>query len=255
MEANTFENQTQPLGASMTLPSTSSSENSASRPSPLQQALARFLQNLPSARLETPALLAERAAQFALKCAELRRVSGVPARFSTIDLRDHAKWLPAEYVELSDMLRTLITQPVLIAIGGDRGTGKTGMACGLVNAFCDLGRPAMYRRVADFFDELGSRPWEGKSALRSAYAEPDLLVLDEVQVRDADKQWQDNELTTLIDRRYGENRATVLLSNLKPAAFKTNIGESVVRRLIEEGGMFEATWQRIDVLRRLAVPS
>jgi hypothetical protein len=108
-----------------------------------------------------------------------------------------------------------------------------------------LARPAVYRRIADYFDQLSGAPWEAKQKIRTAHLTPELLVLDEVQVRESDREWQDNELTSLIDRRYGDRRLTVLISNLTPDALRENLGLSIWRRLSEEGGVYEADWPRI----------
>ena len=218
----------------------------------LEAALAAFNRRPELAPIHhwTPELRAERWAVFSLHCRELYKASSVPVRFATIDLLRLEAWLPKAYGEMAAMLLELRDKPKLTAIGGARGRGKTGMACGLVRAFCRLGRPALYARVRDFFDALDGVPWAEKTAVKERYAKPDLLVLDEVQVRDAGKGWQDNDLTTLIDRRYSEERATVLLSNLNPAALVQNLGDSVHRRLNEEGQIWETNWPQLDPLRQ-----
>jgi DNA replication protein DnaC len=223
--------------------------SASSEPTPMLGAFQRFLQEQRQPRRESADLLAERAAIFALECRKLREASGVPARYAKLDLRDRPAWMPEKWQKLADILLEIIDAPLLLAIGGERGTGKTGLGCALVNAFCGLRRPGMYRRAFDFFDEMSAASWTDKSAVRAAYRRPDVLVLDEVQVRDADRQWQDNELTTLIDGRYADEKATVLLSNLTPDALEANVGMSVWRRLIEQGGVFKANWPRLEVLR------
>jgi IstB-like ATP binding protein len=196
----------------------------------------------------TPELRAERWAGFRNECWRMFRAARVPDRFRTIDLLKLPEWIPPGYRALSEILLGLRDKPMLIAIGGDRGRGKTAMAGGLIRAFCRLGRSALYARVKDFFDELDGAPWEQKPSAKERYATPSLLVLDEIQMRDAGKAWQDSELTTLIDRRYGESRATLLLSNLKPAALDEHLGESVKRRLSEEGGTYETDWPLLSAL-------
>jgi DNA replication protein DnaC len=151
---------------------------------------------------------------------------------------------------MAGLLLGLIERPQLVAIGGERGTGKSAMACGLANAFCDLNQRARYATVARYFEVLSSAPWEEKAAARERFRRADLLVLDEVQVRDADRAWQDNELTSLIDARYADERATVLVSNLTPAALEQNLGASVCRRLNEQGGVYEAAWPQLEPLRQ-----
>jgi DNA replication protein DnaC len=133
-------------------------------------------------------------------------------------------------------------------IVGDRGRGKTHLACGLVNAFCDLGRRGVYRRMRDYFNDLSRVEWAAKDKVRRLYLDPALLVLDEVQVRDADREWQDNELTDLIDRRWARHRSTVMLANCEPAALWKNLGASIQRRVIESGDVWQTDWPRIKEL-------
>jgi hypothetical protein len=222
------------------------------------QAFRRFIDSRPSTPRETPELLAELAALYRLECRRLIESAHVPARFAGILISDilserhRSTWLPAGYVELARVLDGQVEQPNLLAIGGDRGTGKTQLGCSLINTFCGLNRPALYLRVADYFGALGSAAWEQKEAVRAGAVRPALLVLDEVQVRDTNREWQDNELTTLIDRRYGEKRSTLLLSNLKPDALEKNVGASVWRRITDEGGVYETDWGRLESLRIVA---
>lgn len=207
----------------------------------------KFFRTLREPRNESPALIAERAALFALECRKLHAASCVPPRYAKLGLRTFPEWMPVKYRALAEVLTDLIDRPLLLAIGGERGTGKTGLGCALANAFCDLGRPALYARAFDFFDVLSSAPWEKKHEIRKQFRAPALLVLDEVQVRDADRSWQDNELTTLIDGRYADEKATVLLSNLTPEALEQNVGMSIWRRLIEQGGVYETEWPRLEL--------
>lgn len=201
----------------------------------------------------TPEMRAERWALYAHECRQLFSQAKVPDRFSTVDLHKLPDWSPDGYRDLAQLLLTLReVQPDgaarIIAIGGDRGRGKTALACGLIRDFCRLGRSALYARVRDYFDALDGVPWEEKPRVKQKYQMPELLVMDEVQVRDAGKAWQDNELTHLIDHRYGAGLVTVLLSNLKPGALTANLGESINRRLGEGYGIVETDWPLLSAL-------
>ena len=74
------------------------------------------------------------------------------------------------------------------------------------------------------------------------FIQPRLLVLDEVQVRN-DTVWEDNALTYLLDRRYGEQRSTILISNLSVDSFVKSIGDSIVSRLEESGAVIVCNWE------------
>jgi DNA replication protein DnaC len=158
--------------------------------------------------------------------------------------------MPPGYRELAKILERQIDSPSTMAIGGPRGTGKTTLVWGLVNEFCMLGRSAVYTTVMEYFGELNASPWADKPRVRQRMAGVDLLVLDEIQVRDTEKTWQDNEFTTLIDMRYRERMPTILVSNLLPAAMKDNVGDSVWRRIIETAGEpFVADWELIESVK------
>jgi len=183
--------------------------------------------------------------RFALWCDELLRASNVPPVFARVELEGIAADMPEGFKELAKELLKLIDTPRLMAVGGPRGTGKTMLASGLVRLFCQCGKPALYRTTKQLMDEVGGVPWEEKERVRALHRRQDLLVLDEVQVRD-DRAWQDNELTELIDARYRDGKATLLISNLESEALKDNLGDSIWRRLIETGGLpIETDWPRL----------
>lgn len=76
----------------------------------------------------------------------------------------------------------------------------------------------------------------------SAFVAIRLLVIDEVGVR-GEKPFEDRMLTTLIDERYDRKRDTVLISNQTAADFRAVLGESIVDRLRETGGIIECNWR------------
>lgn len=198
----------------------------------------------------TANLRAEMWAQFSHECRELLKASGVPPLDQAWNLEDVADWVPTGYRKVAKRMLKMIDEPVTLAINGGYGTGKSTLAWWLVTKFCNLGRPAVYRTASEMFNELNTAPWAQKQAAREQWIRPALLVIDEVQVRDAGKDWQDNELITLIDRRYREHKATLLMANLEPEELKDNLGGSIWRRLIETGGNpIDANWGRLKELQ------
>jgi DNA replication protein DnaC len=206
-------------------------------------------------RPASPALDAERKQRAVVECQILRRQSGVPGRYADVDLTRCPRVLPEKYHAMAGVLLRVIDRPCLIAIGGEPGTGKTALACGLVNAYCGRGRSARYARAQKFLNELGDAPWGtgAKQRIRERYAAADLLVLDEIQSTQDGQVWLD-ELEYLIDERYGrftgegDDRrtfATVLIGNLTAEALQDRLGRRVWRRLDEEGGFFEAAWEPV----------
>lgn len=188
---------------------------------------------------------------FAQECRQFFQESKIPEIFNNIDINELSPNLPAGYRALARMMLALRDEPKLLAIGGPRGTGKTALASGLIRKFCESGRPALYSTAHEYFDGLTSEEWEAKERFRKRHYAPDLLVLDEVQVRDSNREWQNNELTTLIDNRHRSGLTTVLISNLTPEALRANLGDSIWRRLIETGGQpIAADWPILSELAK-----
>lgn len=198
---------------------------------------------------ESPALKAERVRAQVVEREWLWRNSGVTARYHRVDLRALPPALPRDYHRMARELLSLLSHPRLIAIGGEPGTGKTALAAGLVRAWCNTNRRALYTRAQRYLSDLADAPFgEGaKGRVRARYVGVDLLVLDEVQSTNIGQTWVD-ELEQLIDERYGWKRATLLIGNLEKEAFRDRLGPRVWRRLVEEGGFYGTKWGPVHSL-------
>lgn len=132
----------------------------------------------------------------------------------------------------------------ILALLSPRGPGKTQLAVCLMLDFIARGMTAQYWLAADLFDFLRSL-FEVKGAeaerKRVELYQRRLLVIDEIQVR-ADTEFEDRELTRLIDKRYSNHVATVLIGNLKREAFTNLMGSSIVSRINEVGTVPEIDW-------------
>lgn len=150
-----------------------------------------------------------------------------------------------EWAKCRDRLVSRIGEGFLVALVGQRGTGKTQLAQQSVMAACGLRRPALYCRAMEIFLELrATYRTEGAAELTviNRFRDPLLLVIDEVQDR-GETDWENRVLNHLIDCRYGDMKDTILIANLVPSALKDNLGPSVFDRLIETGGVIECKWE------------
>lgn len=139
---------------------------------------------------------------------------------------------------------------ITAAVVGNRGTGKTQMAACLGLAAVDkwgyatdrLGqpvRPVKYTTAAEMFTVLKAGMLSGdEMKTRRLYDSPRLLVIDEIQER-ANTEYEARTLVQIIDTRYARKLDTVLIGNLKPDAFRAQMGASVISRMAETGGIVE----------------
>lgn len=123
---------------------------------------------------------------------------------------------------------------------GRLGTGKTHLACAIVLAFLDAGKTAFYVRVQDAVRRVKAS-W-GRDAectereVMGRMTDPDLLVIDEIGVQFG-TDFERNLIFDIIDTRYGNRKPTILLSNLTTKETTAFVGERVIDRMTEDGGM------------------
>jgi len=130
---------------------------------------------------------------------------------------------------------------VCLSFLGPRGTGKTQAATLLAFEFDSAGFSACYSTAFEFFLAIKSSfnsSTQSEDDVLKRFLSPALLVLDELQER-GDTAFEDRMLAYLIDRRYRDCKATILIANLKPDAFATALGSSIMRRVNETGGVIE----------------
>jgi DNA replication protein DnaC len=169
----------------------------------------------------------------------LWEASGVAPRFLDADFAVVGADAPAEQAKLVGRLRKLLEAPGMLAVVGPRGPGKTWMAAALVREFCRSGRRARYVRAMDLFRAIRrtfGRRGASEQDVIADLARPDLLVIDEIQVR-TESEWEQDQLADLVDARYAALKSTVILGNLEPDALVRNLGDSITSRLQETGGI------------------
>ena len=117
---------------------------------------------------------------------------------------------------------------------GDVGTGKTTLAMLVSKAALAAGRTAaiysLPRLLNVVRDAIGSE--EGKLELLDRLATVDLLHLDDVGA-ESSSDWVLEQLYSIVNTRYEEERSLVVTTNLEPDELAEQIGSRTVSRIIE----------------------
>lgn len=175
------------------------------------------------------------------------RDAGIPLRFQDRRLEN----FKTETRKQHDVLRTatdyaenfgdVAASGRSLLLCGYPGTGKTHIAVGIGHRVMTQGGTVAFtsvmnavRRIRESYDRGGS----GKPTVRQAiqqFADPDLLILDEV----GQQRGTDDELVLIYDiinARYEAVRPTIVISNLNAEDMRRYLGDRAFDRLREGGG-------------------
>lgn len=137
----------------------------------------------------------------------------------------------------------------IAALVGGRGNGKTQLAVCAAASKCNT-QSVLYCTAMDFFIEIkstfGRNDGDTERDVLSLYSRPSFLVIDEFDKRAA-TEWENNLLFYLIDRRYRAVKSTLVISNSTPTVFSESIGDSLVSRMNETGGIIICDWPSFRV--------
>lgn len=133
-----------------------------------------------------------------------------------------------------------------LVFGGNPGTGKSHLALAIAQTVMMRGT-AMYRDVMDIIRMVRST-WSRESdkseddVFRLLGTTLDLLVIDEVGVQ---RGTEDEQviLFDIINRRYRDNRPTILLTNLGGKALGEFLGARIMDRLYEKAIFVPFKWK------------
>jgi DNA replication protein DnaC len=143
---------------------------------------------------------------------------------------------------------------------GNRGTGKTMLACCIAMQVVRNGFSAKYTSVLKISGEIkgtfSKDSPESQFDIISKYASYDLLVLDEIGVGQKNSDWELGVLFEIINSRYENLLPTVVISNISENLspnenpnevidqhLTKHLGPRVVDRLLEnEGGRMYFDW-------------
>lgn len=128
---------------------------------------------------------------------------------------------------------------------GPTGTGKTGLAFGLMRELMAGGRPVIFITVPDLLARIRAS-WDAARDRRDEAREEDIiaglrridvLVMDDWGAEPPARDWSDAVFYRLINDRLGHHRQTIVTSNLAPDELAGHLGglagERIVWRVVE----------------------
>lgn len=173
---------------------------------------------------------------------------GIPARFSDRTLDSYIAELPGQ-IRALEAARTMAesSQPgISLILCGAPGSGKTHLACGIGLRFAQNGKTALFRTVLGAVRHIKDTYRHGSERSESeAIADlirPDLLILDEVGVQTGSEH-EKMLVFEIVNERYQQNRSTILISNLTPAELSAYLGDRLIDRFREGGGVIAFDWE------------
>ena len=132
--------------------------------------------------------------------------------------------------------------PVLLALVGGSGTGKTTLAIRALRHVTEQLRTARYTTLLGF--QMAMSDARIKGELRDTFAEytsPGTLVIDEIDKVDQ-AAWEAKYFFGLLTNRHNHKLRTILVSNGSGAKFAADIGTSLMQRIVEQRGCIECDW-------------
>lgn len=150
----------------------------------------------------------------------------------------------------------------IIAMMGGRGPGKTQMAAEIARAgrwpedrttytrgdgrpIAHRSKTAIYTRAMDIFLDLREAAKNHVKSSEKAVLERlsgcGLLVIDEFQER-GESEWENRVMKNLIDKRYSDDRPTILIANMTRGDMGAALGDSIKDRVRECGCVIEFNW-------------
>lgn len=155
----------------------------------------------------------------------VRGPAPLPRRFAGATLAS----LEGEAADLADeWADTGMSASVLLL--GAVGVGKTHTACALARAAWQAGSGVQFSPVVELLDQL--RPGGPDGALERAIT-VDVLVLDDLG-GERPTDWTGERLYALVNRRWLEQRPTIVTSNLAPIELEQAVGPRVFSRLYHD---------------------
>ena len=174
---------------------------------------------------------------------ELINRAGIPRRFKNrtflsfraeTQQKQQALSICKQYANQFEKMRA---GGICLVLTGLPGTGKTHLACSILNKILNDGKSGLFMTVAELLRSIRSTySPASKQTEQQVYNHlltADLLVLDEVGIAIGKAEVQEAMIFDVINGRYSDGLPTVLLSNLDPEQMAKFLGERVWDRIKE----------------------
>ncbi|MES3674416.1 ATP-binding protein [Halomonas elongata] len=180
---------------------------------------------------------------------KLREGSMIPKRFQGRTLsgfltegHDRKTFALAACQKYVERFEDRLAQGGGMVLTGSVGTGKSHLAYGIGNALLDQGYRVMGIDVYELVDLIKERAFDRKDgtsereAIKAFVAPLDLLILDEVGAQ-LGTDWERLMLFKIVNERYKAQLPTIIVSNIDASGLADYLGERIVDRMREGGGM------------------
>ena len=150
-----------------------------------------------------------------------------------------------QQVPLVKKIQAAIGKGFLFSLVGPRGTGKTQMAVEIVYSALEKDRTALFTTAFKMLLAIKAsykRTDEAEEDVIRSFCKPSLLVIDECHERRG-TDFENQIITHIINERYEAEKDTLLISNQTLADFAASMGDSVISRMNETGGIIECNWE------------
>ena len=153
---------------------------------------------------------------------------------------------------LNDYKEKIVKGDVLLILIGPRRVGKTQLATAWAWERCKAEKPpGRYVTRTDLMGELKAT-WDGVGAENEVvqkYRRTNYLVIDNFnEISVGDGLWETRTLNTLINRRYDDMKATVLIATEAPEKAGSIFSELILEKTEQTGGVIKCNWAKYSSL-------
>ena len=177
-----------------------------------------------------------------------QRRAGIPDRFRSATVEAFPIPAPGQAEVLEEARRFCAIAgkgSAGLILRGHVGTGKSHMACGILNAFLRRELSGRYGQLSDALRLLReARRWGSATTepeALSQFCTPKLLVLDEIGVKSLEES-EFAYLNEIVSVRHDRKIPTILISNQKLNVLKEHVGDRVLDRFNDGGKVLIFDW-------------